>query len=46
MRPLFSPGFWIALAIGLVLMLTGAVVGLFGAKLFPPPPAHAAPHSR
>jgi hypothetical protein len=35
-RPLFSAGFWAALALGLMLMLAGAVVGLFGPRLLPP----------
>ncbi len=39
LRPVLSPGFWVALALGLALVLAGATVGLFGARLFPA--AHA-----
>jgi hypothetical protein len=42
-RPLFSAGFWVALGLGLVLVLAGATVGLFGTKLFPAHP-HATLH--
>lgn len=43
-RPLFSGGFWVALALGLVLVLAGAVVGLFGPRLFPASHPHATLH--
>ena len=35
-RATMSPAFWAALAVGLALVLAGAVVGVFGARLFPP----------
>jgi hypothetical protein len=41
---LFSTAFWVALALGLALTAAGAVIGLYGARLFPSahggPPAH------
>ena len=43
-RPLFSAGFWTALILGLVLVLSGAVVGLFGPRLFPSSHPHATLH--
>ena len=48
--PADKPGlpfsFWLMIAFGMVCILSGAVVGLFGPRLFPAhPPAHPAPVS-
>jgi len=40
-RPGFGAAFWASIIIGLILILAGAVIGFFGARLFP---VHAAVH--
>ena len=45
-RRLFSPGFWVGIGFGLICILVGLFVAIFGARLFPartvaPPPASA-----
>jgi hypothetical protein len=42
-RPVLSRLFWIAIALAFVCIGAGAVVGLYGSKLFPP--HRAAPHA-
>ena len=42
-RPRFGAAYWAAMALSLVLILAGAVVGFFGPHLFPPRHAPSAP---
>ena len=37
-RPIMGPAFWAAIIIGLVLIGAGAIIGFFGARLFPAHP--------
>ena len=42
-RPRFGAAYWAAMALSLVLILAGAMVGFFGPRLFPPRHASSVP---